>query len=154
MGNTFQTILACKGRTDVSVSSLQFQAHLAIPSASSADRRALERIKYAQHSDDIYATCHEMLGEFDHARAHRTSLLERGQKLAPHAVEAWRVAWNSHVEARKADPCGYETGLNTCNKPNTAGMQVPNCTQCAMGTLQNRFARLVTKANTCHVGSH
>jgi len=53
----------------------------------------------------------------------------------------WIIAWRSHVQSGRAELCGYESGLNTCSKPNVEGHQVIDCVRCTTGTQQNRFAR-------------
>lgn len=54
----------------------------------------------------------------------------------------WLLAWRDHVRAGRAITCGYETGVNTCNRPGRSGMEIMDCVRCKSGTQQNRFAWL------------
>ncbi len=58
----------------------------------------------------------------------------------------WIITWRSHVAAGRAELCGYETGVNVCSKPNAEGKQIIECVRCKLGTQQNRFARLASRA--------
>lgn len=61
--------------------------------------------------------------------------------LAP-PQQHWLLAWRDHVRGGRAATCGYETSLNTCNRPGHTGAQVMDCVRCKSGTQQNRFAWL------------
>lgn len=58
----------------------------------------------------------------------------------------WWPAWRAHVNTGRALSCGYQTGANTCRRPNTEGAAVIYCHACNAGTQQARYARLTHRA--------